>query len=209
MRISLGEFVSASFPVPQNPIVYQRNGVMRPGMNGLGEFVPACFSVPQNPIGQRGIGGSPLGVNGLGEFVPASFAVPQNPIYGGLQGYRGGCGGDCGCKGCSAGMEGLEGLGDAVEEITQSIGNTAKSIGDQLGLGNVSGTTLAMLGVGAVAIYFILGRKGQSEYAYEVAKAKKEFKERIGQAKQKYGRGYQRFGRATGRAVRYYQEATR
>jgi len=51
MRIGMGDFVGASFPLPQNPLA----------LNGMGEFVPACFPLPQNPVGLRGMDGCECG----------------------------------------------------------------------------------------------------------------------------------------------------
>jgi hypothetical protein len=51
MRIGMGDFVGASFPLPQNPLA----------LNGMGEFVPACFPLPQNPVGLRGMEGCECG----------------------------------------------------------------------------------------------------------------------------------------------------
>lgn len=47
-RSSLGDLVSASFPVPDNPILL---GVaQRQGVGSLGDMVNAAFPLPQNPI---------------------------------------------------------------------------------------------------------------------------------------------------------------
>lgn len=47
-RSSMGDLVSASFPVPDNPILL---GVaQRTGLTNLGDLVDAAFPLPQNPI---------------------------------------------------------------------------------------------------------------------------------------------------------------
>ena len=79
-RIHLGEFVSASFPVPQVPVHTSPAGYVGSGIvNHLNK------------------------TDGVGEFIPASFPVPQNPIKAGLSGCGcgggGSCGGSCGCGG--------------------------------------------------------------------------------------------------------------
>lgn len=63
----IGDFVSALFSVPQNPIV--------PGMAGMGDFVPGSFAVPQNPISTgNGIVNGLAGLRGLGAIDTSSLA---------------------------------------------------------------------------------------------------------------------------------------
>lgn len=47
-RTNLGDLVSASFPIPQNPILM--NVAQKTGLRGLGDLVNAAFPLPQNPI---------------------------------------------------------------------------------------------------------------------------------------------------------------
>lgn len=47
-RTNLGDLVSASFPIPQNPILM--NVAQKTGIRGLGDLVNAAFPLPQNPI---------------------------------------------------------------------------------------------------------------------------------------------------------------
>jgi hypothetical protein len=64
----MGDFVPASFPIPQVPIT-------------LGDFVGGSFPVPFNPIAPS------VASAGIGDFVPANFPIPQVPIKGGGMGY--------------------------------------------------------------------------------------------------------------------------
>jgi hypothetical protein len=57
----VGDFVPASFPIPQTPIT-------------LGDFVGGSFPVPFNPIAPS------VASAGMGYFMDACFPVPQNPI---------------------------------------------------------------------------------------------------------------------------------
>lgn len=177
MRIGVGDFVGARFPIPQNPII---------GVNGLGEFVPAYFPIPQNPIN--------AGMRGMGDFAPACFPVPQNPIgLSGFAGLLGDCG--CGCNGagtCKTGMEGLGVILDDVQTSITSAYDSAKASVDEALGGN--GSTYLMVGGAIVVGYFLLARGGgyreaskslRSDYAKKQAKLRAE-----------YGRGYQRVGRA-------------
>ena len=65
----MGDFVPASFPVPQNPIA--------DGNGGLGQFMDACFPVPQNPI------------------ADAANIIPASAAHGTGMGCAS-CGGTCG-----------------------------------------------------------------------------------------------------------------
>ena len=65
----MGDFVPASFPVPQNPIA--------DGNGGLGQFMDACFPVPQNPI------------------ADAANIIPASAAHGTGMGCAS-CGGSCG-----------------------------------------------------------------------------------------------------------------
>jgi hypothetical protein len=170
MRIGIGEFVGARFPIPQNPIL---------GVNGLGEFVPARFPIPQNPVG------------GMGDFAPACFPVPQNPI--GLSGLGGDCG--CGCNGAGTCKTGMEGLGDIMNSVTDTISSaydSAKATVDEALGGNTA--TYLMVGGAIVVGYFLLSRGGGYRSASQSLSA--EYKRKRAALKASYGRGYQRVGRA-------------
>lgn len=47
-RTSMGDLVSGSFPVPDNPILLGL--AQKTGMTNLGDLVDAAFPLPQNPI---------------------------------------------------------------------------------------------------------------------------------------------------------------
>jgi hypothetical protein len=76
-RGRLGDFVRASFPVPQNPL-FMRNPLVMPN-GGMGDFVPGQFPVPRNPLCQSQGGGmgcacdgassAYYGMNGLGQTL--------------------------------------------------------------------------------------------------------------------------------------------
>ena len=47
-RNSMGDLVSASFPIPDNPILL--GTAQATGMTGLADLIAAAFPIPQNPI---------------------------------------------------------------------------------------------------------------------------------------------------------------
>jgi hypothetical protein len=71
-----GDFVGASFAVPDNPVT-----------KGMGDFVGASFALPQNPVG------APVGLGRLGRYGRSNLG-------------RVGCGPSCGCGPCSGGSSG-------------------------------------------------------------------------------------------------------
>jgi len=80
---TLGDFVPASYTVPQNPVLALKS-------NGMGDFVPAWFSVPQNTVRDA------MGLSGLGEpcwyydDLASYDLMAQGLIRDGLQCIRGG-----------------------------------------------------------------------------------------------------------------------
>jgi hypothetical protein len=142
----------------------------------LGEFVSGAYQVPFNAL--RVIPQA----SGRGELVPGSYPVPFNALR---------LNPSLGCINCATGGAGMGGLGFDLSSIT--------AIPSQLSTwaSNQSWTTWAMIGGGAIVIFYLMSRGSKGGYRSELAEARRRIRE-------KYPRRGRRISRALSAAAEAY-----
>lgn len=137
-RSSLGDLVSAAFPVPDNPILLGL--AQKTGMTNLGDLVDGAFPLPQNPI---------LAATSLDRPKVLTPPDTRNALMRSLTAQRTG----------PVSME--KGMGDAASTM-QSIGAVLDNSVD------VGGTNIPywILAAGALAVFMYMagGKAGPSRY---------------------------------------------
>lgn len=164
-NIGMGEYMAASFPIPQNPVMT--------GLTGLGDYVAAYFPIPQMPVS--------LSTNKIGEEELNGLSG----CGGAGVGCGGGCGlGDCSCSSCRAnsrrfGITGMSGFTDTLSGAWDSVSGSFSGIVDQakeFANREIYGVPYWGVGLAAAAALMLMSRGGSSSrsaYRRELAEAKR------------------------------------